>query len=150
MQGSCFVTIYDGNQDTYSCWGSWETDGKNLLTNIKKATQNVKTNSWHDNEPVTKQVLNDLKQYRIDITLIQPIEYWVETTPTKINNEHGYVYYDETQKQIGATYLPSVWDSITNTDQFVDGLTKKSGLHKNQKGFKLYQYESITWQMEFP
>ena len=135
MKGSCFVTV-EINDKTYSCFGSWEDD--DLLLSIKKASKTVKTAYWHTNPPVTKKILSK-NNYTISITLICPKDQW-NLADEKLNNKRGYVFYDKVN--IGATYLPSVWESITNQEEFKEHLKTKN----MRRDMQLYSYDSITWK----
>ena len=151
--GSCFVSISDINKNTISCFGSWETNNKNLLEAMKKATINVKEYSWNDNPPISKDILNKYlnNNYIISITLIEPLKNWKKIENVeKIIKNRGYVFYDEIQKKVGMTYIPSVWDNINNINEFLDGLIDKHNNiynRQNTYNWKLYMYEAVTWSL---
>ena len=150
ISGSCFVTINDKKDATYSCFGSWNKP--NLLENMIEATENVKTSRWHSHEPVNKTVLiNKLEnKYSIDITLIEPQEQWarIEKINESLLENRGYVYCHKLSKKVGMTFLPSVWKEIPNKSSFFENLeTKHRGVYpSNFEDWDLYCYESLTWK----
>ena len=152
--GSSFITINDQNGNTYSCFGSWETDNKILLNNIRKACSIVKTASWNSNIPVDKNTIQNIlhSNYSISITLIPPITFWNKIDFRKKNQlpiNRGYVYYNKSKNTVGMTYLPSVWKQLNNRNDFFEGLCKKhTNVYNKSSGFKLYYYDSISWNLD--
>ena len=151
MKGSCFVTVYkkDNNyKATYSCFGSWENDTNNLLKCVKNATETVSESRWAKaNPPVNKDVLNKLKNYKLNVTLIEPISKWKQISFEQIQKGRGYVFYNKNTKKVGMTYLPSVWDTLPDKQEFKKGLEEKhQNVYANSQGFELYEYESLTWE----
>ena len=171
MKGSCFLTVYRENKDTYSCFGSWEKQSSSkqddsywekqsssLLHNIIDATKTVKRVSWGSNKPVNKHVLNThLKgKYSLSLSLIEPQNKWklvLDANNPSIKRNRGYVYCHIKTKKIGMTFLPSVWDSISNKKEFFEKLKQKhegnypkNPNHPNEWG--LYCYESISWNLQ--
>ena len=149
MKGSCFLTVYRENKDTYSCFGAWEEQSSSLLDNIIKATKTVKRASWGSNKPVTRNVLQThLKgNYSLSLTLIEPQEKWVLVGNKSLERNRGYVYCHRKTKQIGMTYLPSVWTQIPDEKEFIKNLKQK---HKrvysdNPQEWVLYKYDSLSW-----
>ena len=85
IKGSSFVTISDLNDKTLSCFGHWEDvnllfNEDNILNSIKQASVSVKTASWNGRNSIN---LNNLKNYKISITLIEPIKYWQKISKNK-------------------------------------------------------------------
>ena len=155
LKGSCFVTINDKDNKTYSCFGAWEPNNNNLFSSLCNAINSVQTKSWHNNNTVTKNTLetNLNNEYILDITLIEPIEYWepVQMPIDNIKNfpnlkNKGYVYYDKSANNVGMTYLPSVWESISNPTDFFSGLKiKHFGSTSVTANWDIYSYNSICW-----
>ena len=158
MVGSCFLTVYRENKDTYSCFGSWEEQLSSLLDNIINATKTVKRVSWGANKPVNKQVLNiDLKgKYSLSLSLIEPRKKWklvLDINNPRIKTNRGYVYCHRKTKKIGMTFLPSVWDNISTKKDFFEKLKQKhEGNYpknpNNPNEWELYCYESISWNLQ--
>ena len=151
MKGSCFVTVYkkDNNyKATYSCFGSWEDDTNTLLNCVKDATETVSEARWaNEHPPVNKDVLNTLQNYKLTITLIEPISKWKPVSFEEIQKGRGYVFYNKDNNKVGMTYLPSVWDTLPDKHEFQKGLEDKhQNIYANSPGFELYEYDSLTWE----
>jgi len=154
ISGSSFVTIYYENKETYSCFGSWEPDNKNILESIKNASRTVKEAKWHIHEPVNRNTIKNIlkNNYIISITLIEPIKNWIKADTNNINNNprnRGYVYYNKINNKVGMTYLPSVWDSFNTPNDFFKGLIDKhTNVYSTSSEWDLYMYESISWELK--
>ena len=150
MKGSVFVTISDQNNNTYSCFGSWENNKNSLFDCLIDATKSVIKYRWGNNSPVTptNNILNT--NYYISITLISPKSTW--TKVENINNapeKIGYVYFNNNTNKVGMTYLPSVWKLLTNKKDFFDGIYNKQGSNYPSKlGWELNRYNSISWEYQ--
>lgn len=145
IKGSCFVTVSDENDKTLSCFGDWESENKksNLLDCIKNASLSVKTKSWNGNQPISKDLLKN-KKYYISITLIEPIKNWKVVKKTKPKNR-GYVYLKD--RNVGMTFLPSVWELFDNNKDFFENLEKKhTNVYPDATGWVLNQYNSVSWK----
>jgi predicted class III extradiol MEMO1 family dioxygenase len=145
IKGSCFVSITDLNNKTISCFGYWETsiENNNILNCMKQASLSVKTKKWNDRNIIN--INNIPNNYKIHITLIEPIKYWTEISNKKsVKKNLGYVYLKD--KKVGMTYLPSVWGMLKNRKQFLQNLKEKQLLnYPDLNGWNLYQYNSISW-----
>lgn len=148
MKGSCFITVNDKYDRTYSCMGSWEPNSNNLLETLIKALISVKTSYWHNNSPVNKDILeNKLEnKYSIVITLIEPIKYW-KKYDRKVEKNKGYVFYNDLFKKVGMTYLPSVWKLYKNKNDFFEGLKIKHNKVYSNSDWDIYSYNSISWKL---
>ena len=146
--------LSDGGRVAIMGFGSWETDNKILLNNIRKACSIVKTASWNSNIPVDKNTIQNIlhSNYSISITLIPPITFWNKIDFRKKNQlpiNRGYVYYNKSKNTVGMTYLPSVWKQLNNRNDFFEGLCKKhTNVYNKSSGFKLYYYDSISWNLD--
>ena len=57
------------------------------------------------------------------------------------------MFYNKDNNKVGMTYLPSVWDTLPNEQEFQKGLEQKhQKVYANNPGFKLYKYDSLTWE----
>lgn len=153
-QGSCFITISDINKNTFSCFGNWETNNKNLLEALKKTTINLKKYSWNKNPSISKDILKKYlnNNYIISITLIEPLKNWkkIDNNIDNIVKYRGYVFYDDIQNRVGMTYIPSVWDNINSINEFYKGLSDKHYNVYRKNGtynWNLYMYEAVTWSL---
>lgn len=153
MSGSAFITINDQNEQCYACFGSWEKNGSSLLNAIKKATHTVNTSSWNDHQPVNQLVLDQVlySYFSITITLIAPIKTWFQVEHIQdVQKNRGYVYYHQTKHQVGMTYLPSVWQNLSNRNEFLSGLAEKQTLvYPNQQNWQLYGYDALSWTRHY-
>jgi len=154
MRGSSFITVYQrgSNQEqTYSCFGAWETENSNILNSIKSASNTVKIAKWGNNGPVNNYILKNLlnNKYKISISLIEPIKFWKKVNMNnleKAQKNRGYVYYNEKNNKVGMTYLPSVWESFNTKKSFFSGLIDKhENVYSSVSGWKLYSYQTISW-----
>ncbi len=152
--GSSFITISNEKDITYSCFGSWETNKDNIIDNIRNAAYIVKNYSWNSNQPASAVNINKYlnNNYFLSITLIAPINTWKIVNLDKLSfypKDRGYVFYNKKINKVGMTYLPSVWELITNKDEFFEGLSlKHQKVYQTQPEYKLYYYESITWKIK--
>lgn len=147
IKGSCFITINDKYGYTYSCMGYWQTDTNSLLECLFESVNIIKSINWHKNLPINKNILVNYLQdkYSIVITLIEPIENW--SISNKTNKNKGYVYYNNSLKKVGMTYLPSVWELYKNETDFFKNLEIKHKKRYKEKGWALYSYNSISWTL---
>lgn len=154
IKGSSFITVYQlgSNQEqTYSCFGAWETENQNIMNSIKSASNTVKIAKWGNNGPVNNYILKNLlnNKYKISISLIEPIKFWKKVNMNnleKAQKNRGYVYYNEKNNNVGMTYLPSVWESFNTKKGFFSGLIDKhKNVYSSVSGWNLYSYQAISW-----
>ena len=154
-KGSSFVTISDFSDKTLSCFGYWEdindinnsenleNSENNILNCIKQASLSVKTASWNGRQSIN---LNNLMNYKISITLIEPIKNWEKIGNIRKKGK-GYVYMKN--GKVGMTYLPSVWKLFMIKSNFFKNLKKKQTDHYSDfNDWELYSYNSISWTLD--
>ena len=87
--------------------------------------------------------VEELEELKIDISILTPAKECQieEIEPGK----HGVIIKQGPHK---ATYLPQVWESLAEKEQFFGTLCQKAGLSENcwtDKSTKFYKYEAIVF-----
>ena len=141
--GSAFVTASRADGETYSCWGSWEKEASNTLFQaVQDACGRVLSNSWGKNKPLGTVGLDKAGVKQLEITLIAPKRLWETSENGLCVKPQGCFISDQTGG--GATYLPSVWKSISNARSFTEHLKQTAGVGDSA----IVQTDtSITWKV---
>ena len=132
MEGSAFVTVTLGT-DPISCWGCWQDEeAESLADCVLVAMRRVLENGWNDAPPLVRAP----EAASIEVTLIEPTRWW--------RRKDHCIKGKGCRLPGGATYLPAVWDDISEVKEFERGLAEKSGL-KSYAGEWLV-YDSVVWR----
>jgi len=122
-----FVTIYKNNK-LRGCIGSLEAR-QELWKDVQENAINA---GFHDPRfpPLTDDEFNDIK-----------IEVSVLSTPKKLSAKNSKLLLDKIHRKMGlilkkathqATFLPQVWEEIPNKKDFLEHLSLKAGLDKDE------------------
>lgn len=133
---ACFITLTK-NSELRGCIGSLEAT-QELWRDVQ---ENVIGAAFHDSrfKPLKENELNDLQ-----------IEVSVLTKPKKMEAKNSKFLLDKIDKDMGiilqkgnhsATFLPQVWKEIPNKEEFLEQLSIKAGLDKEEwKGCEIFYY----------
>lgn len=132
-----FVSLHKG-KDLRGCIGFIEPIAT-IWDAVAENTISAATNDFRFS-PVTADELDNIK---IEISILTPPVQCLreEIEPDK----NGVIIQSGTHK---ATYLPQVWSSLNEPEQFYSSLCQKAGLEQNcwqSKNVKFFKYEAIVF-----
>jgi AmmeMemoRadiSam system protein A len=123
-KGACFVTLTIGGE-LRGCIGSLEA----YQELWKDVLQNSINAGFHDPRfnPIS---LNELDKIKIEISILTPSKRLGigKEVYKKIDNKMGIVLRKGLR---GATFLPQVWEQLPSKNEFLEHLSQKAGLDKD-------------------
>lgn len=140
-KGACFVSIYVDN-DLRGCIGTWrsfEPLYKNIIRNSIDAVTN--DNRFIQIKP------SDLPELKVEVSVLSPPKLYRPKNKEELliyleKNKPGLVLENSSRR---ALFLPQVWDSLPDPEQFLSQLCLKAGLFENswqESGMKFWIFKT--------
>lgn len=140
-KGATFVTLTKNGQlrGCIGCLEAFESIGQNIIRNVQAAAFDD-----HRFPPVSDAEIKDIK---IEISLLNPKEEITyqnsDDLLTKITPFKDGIVLEASKNQT-ATFLPQVWEDLSDKEVFLSALCEKAGLPANSwrdQKLKVYKYQ---------
>jgi AmmeMemoRadiSam system protein A len=137
-KGACFVTLTE-NGELRGCIGSLETR-QELYKDIIENALNASFNDYRF-MPLRKEELDKIKIEISVLTKPQKLEYKDENDLLKkLSPDMGIIL---AKNMRSATFLPQVWDQLPDKIEFLEHLSTKAGLKKDDWKDAEYEYYTV-------